>query len=442
MIGGSIKQGLMERLITLFAVTVIQSSNRYHAVSCLEARLVVTNDGPTILGSNTTFRATLSFLGQKDERLPTLHQEKMLYDYSWEQTICGMVQTVHMKQNLTCNYTQVYSCPEDEGRHSLKVTVRVWELIGYRRIAVNTSEFVITETINANLSISPGAFCNSSSGKESCTLVATNQSVDMNVNIYDPSDYFKGAVLMYDWVFGDGYTQVGLDEPLNSHKYTRYGNYSITVNITAIFYNNRKSLLGETTKKGTVTYRIQTMDAIRNLTIHGATDVEVGTKNRYEIVCNASLPLSLCWFVVEKSHPYPLTLSTTHPCKRVVLTNRTRLEVYPQFNDTRTYSVGVYAQNAVSFSQTYKNVKSISMVPQRVTGLTLGILVGIAFCLLCIAVLTSYVRKQANKHVEVANFDFQNSVRRKPSTSLLLQSGYESREDIPFAKDTNKNRML
>ena len=82
------------------------------------------------------------------------------------------------------------------------------------------------------------------------------------------------------------------------------------------------------------------------------------------------------------------------------------------------------------------------MVPQRVTGLTLGILVGIAFCLLCVAVLTSYVRKQANKHVEVANFDFQNSVRRKPSTSLLLQSGYESREDIPFAKDTNKNRML
>ena len=30
-----------------------------------------------------------------------------------------------------------------------------------------------------------------------------------------------------------------------------------------------------------------TVDAIRNLTIHGATDVEVGTKNRYEIVCNA-----------------------------------------------------------------------------------------------------------------------------------------------------------
>ena len=110
----------------------------------LEARLVVTNDGPTILGSNTTFRATLSFLGQKDERLPTLHQEKMLYDYSWEQTICGMVQTVHMKQNLTCNYTQVYSCPEDVGRHSLKVTVRIREFFVYRLIAVNTSEFVIT----------------------------------------------------------------------------------------------------------------------------------------------------------------------------------------------------------------------------------------------------------------------------------------------------------
>ncbi len=377
-------------------------------------------------------------MGQKDERLLTLPQKKVLYDYQWKQTICGRVQTVQMRQNLTCNYTQVYSCPEDVGLHSLTVTVGIREFIVYRRIAVNTSEFLITDHINANLSITPGAFCSSSNSKESCTLVATNKSVDMMVNIYDPSDFFKGAVFMYDWAFGDGSTEVALNEPWTSHNYRRPGNFTVTVNITAI----RDNFLGKTTKTGTVSYRVQTMDAVRNLTVHGATDVAVGTKNRYEIVCNASLPISLCWYVLETSYPTPLTLSTTLPCKRVVLTNRTRLEVYPQLNHTGSYIVGVYAQNAISFSQTNKNVKSISMPPKRVTGFILGILVGIAFCVLCVAVLTSYVRKQANEHVEVANFDFQNSVRRKPSTSILLQSGFESQEKVPFARDSDKNRMV
>ena len=113
--------------------------------------VTITNDGPTILGAATTFTATLSFPNQTvDDTSPVrkIHpSDRTEYIYIWKQEVCGEPKTTEIRQNLACNFTQIYTCSEDVGEHTVQLHVDVRKEVHVfilKHIASNSTKFQIT----------------------------------------------------------------------------------------------------------------------------------------------------------------------------------------------------------------------------------------------------------------------------------------------------------
>ncbi|XP_022092326.1 transmembrane protein 130-like isoform X3 [Acanthaster planci] len=439
------------RMLFAFATVCIQLTSRYTAAEAPTPKVSITNDGPTIVGATTTFTAKLSFVKETHENLPKpfVGRQKpsptFLYEYVWSQWICGLPSVSKILQNSTCNFTQTYDCSEDVGLHTVTVTVRKNDFILKPFVVSNSTSFQITEHINADLVIKDGVSCNTTFGLETCDIVATNKSVDMVVNIHDPSNFFKDATLLYHWTFGDGSADTTINQPAVSHMYRKPGRYGIMVNMTAIFPDS--NIETRPPKTGDVKHNLKTMDAVRNLTIHGKDNLETGVKATYNISCLASLPLEFCWFVIPTTtNAMSKYQSNDMNCNKIMLTNQTWFEVDHWFNTSGGYSIGVYARNAISNSGADKNVYAQSpKKSQEVVGLVIGIFFGIAACFLCVAVFTNYVRNQNRPHVEVANFDFQRQWQRSVTLGTKIRRlllGGSRAEHLPLSQDFNRNHSV
>ncbi|XP_038064225.1 transmembrane protein 130-like [Patiria miniata] len=432
-----------------FVVVCVQFTCQYTTANGLTSKVLITNDGPTILGATTTFTAKLSFVNETVKTLPSNKTAKgeptYLYAYYWKQWICDEYKVVEIKQNASCNFTQTYTCSGDIGSHTVTVDVRKNTFIIKPLVTSNTTAFQISEHINANLSVKQGISCNSSYGAETCNVVATNKSVDMVVDIHDPSNFFKGATLLYHWRFGDGVADTTINQPAVSHMYKKPGHYGITVNMTAIFPNDAEGEKQRQPKTGNIKKNLHTMDAVRNLTIKGKGNFPAGVKESYNISCLASLPVEVCWYVIPiTTHTLLTGYSDTIKCNQQVLTNRTWFEIHQWFNTSGGYSIGVRAQNTVSNANSNKNVH-VEDSANTVVGLVIGVLFGVAGCILCAAVITSHMRGHRQRHVEVANFDFQSQAQRSLTLGTKIRqffSGGSREESMPLSQDFNRNQTV
>ncbi|XP_072044587.1 uncharacterized protein [Amphiura filiformis] len=362
--------------------------------------LTIVNDGPTILGANTTYYATVS-------SLPNPGAKYICY---WSELKCGKLMPTWSTTELIsnkCNTTSRYNCTQNLGDHTM--LLRILHKGSMKEIATSISTVEITEYMNVKLSVQQdGTVCNTT---DKC-LVTTKKSVQMTVDIHDPSNFFKDAFIEYDWLYGDGNSELSV-EPMVLYNYSTPGSYEVQVNLTAFLQDEER-----TEKSGYLTYYIDLLDAVSNLTITGSSKTTVGSVGQYNVSCNGSVPVSFCWSMVH--HTQDNSTIDNDTCIWTVSSPFCNDTFKYRFNTTGTYHLRVKAINDVSLliSETSIDVKLAPVVAASITaGLVFGILIGIIFSIVSITIVVQSYRKDRMRHVEVANFDFQRNETNESSLS-------------------------
>ncbi|CAI9550880.1 unnamed protein product, partial [Staurois parvus] len=103
-------------------------------------------------------------------------------------------------------------------------------------IARNTTELQVTRDIVGHFTaIQPQA---NGTYLSNGTFLATNSMVKLLFVIHDPSNFFKSAEFSYTWNFGDS-TTVKASEPFVYYSYSKPGNYSSSLQVTAHLHNSQ-----------------------------------------------------------------------------------------------------------------------------------------------------------------------------------------------------------
>ncbi|MEE6498286.1 hypothetical protein FKM82_003030 [Ascaphus truei] len=69
-------------------------------------------------------------------------------------------------------------------------------------------------------------------------ILATNSDVQLSFMLHDPRNYFKSAVFIYRWNFGDR-TRIVTGSAFASHNYSTAGTYTLSLQVSAHFQSSR-----------------------------------------------------------------------------------------------------------------------------------------------------------------------------------------------------------
>ncbi|XP_075421589.1 transmembrane protein 130 [Ascaphus truei] len=174
-------------------------------------------------------------------------------------------------------------------------------------------------------------------------ILATNRDVQLSFMLHDPRNYFKSAVFIYRWNFGDR-TRIVTGSAFASHNYSTAGTYKLSLQVSAHFQSSRHDR-HTVQKTGSFTAALTLLDALKNITVTGST--ETGTRQQFNMSLHfiGSSPFTVCWLI--KSDCVSLDREECHP----VVINDTTYIIRHLFNDAGRYCLSVRAHNEVSMLQ-------------------------------------------------------------------------------------------
>ncbi|XP_054762405.2 transmembrane protein 130-like [Lytechinus pictus] len=284
----------------------------------------------------------------------------------------------------------------------ITITVTVHEGDLGPLVGKSNSTIKVTETINGKISLSSSAYPQCNVSNPSCSI-PTKTNLTIEADLYDPSYFLEDALLLYKWSMGNGVT-MKTTSPELVYSFPSKGEYNITANITAL-----KDKGGELRRMNGSWWRtIKVLDAITNLTIASrSSSVQVGNRETVNITCNGSLPVELCLTIDEPSSEWSNQTNTT--CEMVV-SDVCRTTFTYIFHSSGEYTFQAAATNNVSFAVSVSTIHAHAppaLPPQSLTAITVAVIAGLCMTSFALISFVQHVRKSRERHVEVANFDFQ-----------------------------------
>ncbi|XP_041473248.1 transmembrane protein 130-like isoform X2 [Lytechinus variegatus] len=362
-----------------------------HKKEAKEHTVAVTNDGPVLLGSIATFVATVST------------DPSILKDANKNRVFVWTGPPKYLPQIMFSADTCTIEIPLDmslkPGEMTITVTVHEGELGPL--VGVSNSSIKVTDTINGKISLSSSAYPQCNVSNPSCSI-PTKTNLTIEADLYDPSYFLEDALLFYKWNMGNGVT-MRTTSPELVYSFPSKGDYNITANITAL-----KDKGGELRRiNGSWWRTIKVLDAITNLTIASrSSSVQVGNRESVNITCNGSLPVELCLTVDEPSSEWSNQTNTT--CEMVV-GDVCRTTFTYIFHSLGEYTFQAAATNNVSFAVNVSTIHAHApaLPPQSLTAITVAVIAGLCMTSFALISFIQHVRRSRERHVEVANFDFQ-----------------------------------
>ncbi|XP_071953261.1 transmembrane protein 130-like [Antedon mediterranea] len=351
------------------------------------ATIILTNNGPGLVGSTVTCFARLV-----DDDGNDLGAGE--YVYIW--TDYDEHPSTDASNATTSNYTQSYLKAEKR-----TVEVSVTNKQNSLFYATNKTFFNVTEHLTGSLEFSQG----NNSTNLNKNIFETNQSLEIVANVYDPSGYLENADIVYEWNIADVYQLTTFNQPDIVYNFTMPLQYDVGVNITAFvpgleFYSK---------KIGYFTSLIDLKDKISNVLISGSFKVSEGETHNYTVTWEGSLPAYLC----SRLHSNSTCEGATDECNPVMQYNHSATIEF-RFNDSGTHCLSVNVANDVSNFNVATNIKVKQVLPhQKAIAITVGIVFGVFACFISILLVAQQVKRSRRRHVEVANFDFQEENHNK-----------------------------
>ncbi|KAM5151826.1 LOW QUALITY PROTEIN: transmembrane protein 130 [Mantella aurantiaca] len=294
--------------------------------------LKMTSDGPITSGALATVNACLEV--SKDGTI--LIDNPRLYNFHW--IYSPLLLSQHMESDTSSVITLQCNTP---GTYLVSVGVTEKSCPSCEPIAKNTIQLQVTKDIVGHFTaIQPQA---NGTSLRNVTFLATNNTVKLLFFIQDPSYFFKSAEFSYTWDFGDS-TTVTTSEPFVYYNYSTPGNYSSSLQVTALLH---KSIWRLQKKTGHFKDTLIVQDIIRNITIAGPS--ETNTEQNFSLSLHflGSPPLAVCWLM--KSDCVSLDGGDCRP----VVINDTAYTIKHKFKTAGRYCLSVKAQNEVSMLVTH-----------------------------------------------------------------------------------------
>eukprot|EP00794_Sanderia_malayensis_P008800 gene8800-9741_t len=188
------------------------------------ARLAITNDGPTILGSRTLFRVVLS---SKYKGLIAYQWGTYLPWYNWTSVYSNSSTEIlsvdwwKSAGNKVC-YFIASQFMQKSGK---------WEIVGRNQSVVQVTDYLL---IKIHIKQSNKVI------KDSIIHLGTSL---FTASLHDPSHYFRGSDIQYNWMFKDGTPTVKTFKSTTEHTFLKEGLYYIQNSVSVS--KNGKTYTGE-----------------------------------------------------------------------------------------------------------------------------------------------------------------------------------------------------
>jgi len=341
-----------------------------------KTNIIVHNNGPAVLGANITFSSVLT------------GYPKSTFIYVFDDGVQKKDEftSTSFKQSLSKAFpSDLYN----EGRYCMNVTVKVNKIFYNKEIAKNYTCFDLKRYLIGEILIYQGNK-NTSEGVEE---VAIGEDFTAVIDLYDPNNFLKDAVIDYSWSL-DMDTHLTLNSSI-LYNFTDVGEKRIIAKPTATFPDF--SVSGFFTK--TVTAKVP----VNNVNVSGNPFLHHGDFLMLNISCYGTPPFEYCSEILKEN----VTLDE-FTCSQVSIFTSCHMEIKKFLTDGK-YQMGIYIGNDV------REVKKIIeiMVYNVSIKPTLSTVIIPIICslltLIIIAIGISYYIQQRNQlAVEVADFDFQD----------------------------------
>ncbi|CAG4983039.1 unnamed protein product [Colias eurytheme] len=389
---------------------------------CLALKLLVSNDGPAVRGSNITFTATpqhrAQFVAKSNVSKWTVEYPRDLYE-AGEHTV-----TVNL----------------------MKTFFGMWILT-----ATATTTFQITDSLNGNLYLQQNNLIRDNK------FVASNNTVHHFVQLPDNEMQFlkKNASTIITYWFIDFPSLDTTVVPLSNtsdnvtHKISKRG---VPMNAKRkhaikdfICHNSSIVPIGDTYTYGHYQETISIRESISTVNITGLNWLQHGDLLNLQVKYTGSPPFDYC--AIYKLGQYNVTGNETCSMKSRTTTNIFPLVHY--FSDSEQHTVVVVIENEVgkSVSRATINIYKASVHAQLSV-----IVVPVAFSLVAVILVVfgvAYYQHRSRHTVEVADFDFGQQVNLDYKTfaerlkdSFRNAFNFRHRDDVdPLTSDARYDSM-
>ncbi|KFM69503.1 Transmembrane protein 130, partial [Stegodyphus mimosarum] len=341
-------------------------------------RLIITNDGPAILGSNITFTAVLQDYVPKSNLLYVFSDgiQKLQYE----------TRAVNVSLSVELSST-LY----DEGTYLMNVTVEENFIIWSKTVIANYSIFSVQRDLIGEILVFRG---NISYGND-VDEVAVGENVTIVTDLHNPSGFLNNSLIEYAWSI-DAERHQTLKNVL-TYNFSDAGVKEIKSFASATFPNNDFRV-------GFFDKMITAKVPVNNVNISGNPFIFHGEILNLTITCSGSPPFTYCHeFVTENTSVENFT------CTHLATFTSCHMEIFRYFQDYGTYHVGIYISNGV---KDVKRILEIMVINVTVHPTLSTVIIPIVCSLLTLIIIAIgialYVQQRNQLAVEVANFDFQD----------------------------------
>ncbi|XP_077980327.1 transmembrane protein 130-like [Glandiceps talaboti] len=402
---------MSRRLIRIFLPTLVLLNSTFSKTSTPsdtskeKGILILRNDGPTIADAITTFYAALVDDDNNEDNSDNQYLYEWKDDVPWHEEISQV-------SNANTKFSVKYTKLEIGSDHVMEVKVFKYRNGKKRSNVIAKAEtiFTITEFMNGELN---AVQQNVTSSKK--WTYATNATIEFTAGIYDPSHYFNASTMLFMWDFGNDMVQ-NTTKPSALASYPLAGRYNVSVKIKASVPLQPTVYI---VKSGQFNQTLTLMDPVENVAMYGSNTVTVGHDSNYTMTCTGSMPVTMCWYLnLDGSCEVGINQTFTDVCQEVVLKKTCQLNLVHYFNSTGQMCLTVIAYNDISLDVASLDIKVNKPAPGPSPAVTasmtsLAALTAIGGILVAIFAVHQLLRARRMHRVEVADFDFIRSYKRK-----------------------------
>ncbi|XP_068100681.1 transmembrane protein 130 isoform X2 [Hyperolius riggenbachi] len=348
----------------------------------------MTSDGPVTSGALANINTSLLLVNGSMTFLP----DPRLYHFHWEYS--PLLLTHRSENDSSSSITVQCDTP---GAYTVSVWVTERHCSQCEPVARSFTELQVTKDIVGQLTATQ--IQNNGTSLQSGIFLATNSTVRFYFLIHDPSHFFRSADFSYAWNFGDR-TSLMTAEPFTNHSYSKPGNYSAVLQVTAHLHSQYE--WHPRKKTGTFQATLILQDIIRNIIITGPSETTAKQNVSISLHFSGSPPLTVCWLI--KADCVSLDGEECHP----VVVNDTFYIINHTFQSAGSYCLSVKASNEVSMLVKHYDidVESTGVHPLWFVLPCVTLLV-LVLGIICFRLFRAPTKKTHPKAlVEAANFDF------------------------------------
>ncbi|XP_004380866.1 transmembrane protein 130 isoform X1 [Trichechus manatus latirostris] len=361
------------------------------AAGLYELRL--TTDGPATTGAEVTISA--SFVARDNGSL-ALPMDAHLYRFHWIHT--PLVLTSKTEKALSSTIRVVSNVPGDLPVSVWVTPANCWTC---QPVARGFTVLSITEFLVGKLVVTQ----NSSLPWPSSYL--TKMTLKVSFLLHDPSNFFKSALFLYNWDFGDG-TQMVTEDPVVYYNYSIIGTFTVKLKVVAEWEQAKPGAgKGIMQKMGDFSASLKLQETLRGIQVLVPTLIQTLQKITVTLNFLGSPPLTVCWRL--KPECLPLEEGECHP----VSVASTTYNLTHTFRNPGDYCFSIRAENVISKTHQYHRIQVWpTSIQPAVFAFPCATLITVMLAIVMYMTLRN--AGQQKDMVEVADFDFSPMSDKNP----------------------------